>query len=316
MASRAALGIALLAYVLRSGGAWESLQQLFGLIWLVALLNLVPLLGAAVEARRLGVLFGAYGVQLPFALAYRTIAVATLFNMWVPGGTGGDVMKFFYFARRNRGRGVEVATIVLVDRTVALFSLLLLISILLVAQRETTELAPVITRLAGGTGLGLGLLLVATVAVWSPSIRESRAYGFVVRRLPLGGHLARAADAAYAFRTRRRALAVAVLLSLGGHLMLAATLALTGSFLVPGVSPLLVSTLSLLGLIANVIPITPGGVGVGEAAAEALFRSIGVPGGSAMVTSWRAGLIGLCALGAGFFFLGDRNSRRLSQPTS
>jgi hypothetical protein len=68
--------------------------------------------------------------------------------------------------------------------------------------------------------------------------------------------------------------------------------------LLPDMSPLAASSLALLGLIANVLPITPGGLGVGEAAADALFRLVGVAGGAALVTAWRAGMLCISAAGA------------------
>jgi uncharacterized membrane protein YbhN (UPF0104 family) len=201
-----------------------------------------------------------------------------------------------------------VATTLLVDRLVALFSLLALISGLLLAQVGTRALAPMLGRIVFGLGLALLGLLVATLLVWSRRARRSAPYRFLVERLPLGGHLGRAADAAYAFRAQKGALIAGALYSFAGHSLLAATLAISGRILVPGTPPLLVTTLSLLGLIANVIPVTPGGVGVGEAAAEGLFRSIGVSGGAAMVASWRAGLVGLCLAGAGFYASGEHGA--------
>ena len=92
----------------------------------------------------------------------------------------------------------------------------------------------------------------------------------------------------------------------------AASFALAGSVLVPAVPAVLVSTLSLLGLVANALPITPGGVGVGEATAEALFRAVGVAGGAALVAAWRVGMLGVCVVGAGLYAFGHRGSRRTS----
>ena len=53
--------------------------------------------------------------------------------------------------------------------------------------------------------------------------------------------------------------------------------------------------------IANALPITPGGMGVGEAATETLFRSIGTPGGAILMVTWRASTVAICVLGAIFF---------------
>jgi uncharacterized membrane protein YbhN (UPF0104 family) len=55
--------------------------------------------------------------------------------------------------------------------------------------------------------------------------------------------------------------------------------------------------LSLLGFVANSIPLTPGGIGVGEAAFSALFREAGLTGGAEAMLSWRLLMIALAPLG-------------------
>jgi uncharacterized protein (TIRG00374 family) len=311
--ARAVFGVALLVSVLKSGGAWESLKGMLAFIWLVAVLNVVPFIGGSIEALRLGVLFGAQGLRVPFWTGFRVVAIGTLFNLWIPGGTGGDVMKLYYLSQRNRGRGVEVATILLVDRAVALFALLVLIFGLLVVERSSPGVAPAIERAMLVVSIAIAVLLAGLLAMWSPQLRDSALHRWVTTNAPLGRYLGRAADAVYAFRSRPGALVAAGLYSLVGHLLLAGTFALAGTVLVPGVPPALVATLSLLGLVANALPITPGGVGVGEAAAEALFRAVGVPGGAALVASWRVGMIGVSIAGAGLYISGDRAAAAAGQ---
>ena len=304
--ARAVLGVALLISVLKSGGAWESLKGMLGFVWLVAILNLVPFIGGSIEAVRLGVLFGAQGLSVPFWTGFRVVAIGTLFNLWIPGGTGGDVMKLYYLSQRNRGRGVEVATILLVDRAVALFAMLVLILGLLIVERSVPGIAPAIERAMLVVTIGLAVLLAGLLAMWSPRLRGSGLHRWITTKAPFGRYLGRAADAVYAFRSKPGALITAGLCSLIGHLLLAGSFALAGTVLVPSVPSVLVATLSLLGLIANALPITPGGVGVGEAAAEALFRAVGVPGGAALVAAWRVGMIGVSIVGAGLYIFGDR----------
>jgi uncharacterized protein (TIRG00374 family) len=307
---RAGFGAALLVYVLKSGGAWASLQSLLSLWWLVVAINLAPVFGASIEARRLAVLFGAHGLTVRFWTGFRVVAIGALFNLLIPGGTGGDVMKLYYLAGRHKGRGVEVATILLVDRVVALFAMLVVVLGLVTAQLPTLGRVPTVRGTAIGVAASLALLLSGVAILWSARIRESAAYRRLMAWLPLGRFLARAADAAFAFRTHKSALLKAALLSLAGHTILVGTLALMGRVLLPSVPTLLVCTLALLGLIASAIPITPGGVGVGEAAAEALFRSVGVPGGAALVAGWRAGMIGICIIGAVLYAVDVKVLRR------
>lgn len=62
-----------------------------------------------------------------------------------------------------------------------------------------------------------------------------------------------------------------------------------------------------LGLMINAVPLAPGGLGVGEAAMQALFTAVGQDGGKAFlmmlgfrVTLWVVSLIGVGYLVAGF----------------
>lgn len=304
---RAMLGVMLLVYVLKSGGAWASVQALFATVWLVALLNVVPLVGAAVESGRLAVLCHARGMTLPFPTGFRIVAIGALFNLWVPGGTGGDVMKLYYLAARHPGRKVEIATVLFVDRAVAFFALLVLLLGLLVFQTELLTV-PTVRAAAIGVVLCLVLLMGGATVVGSVRIKNSGASRALLARIPLGRYVARAAGAAHEFRGHKRALLTAALLSFSGHCLLAATLAVAGSVLLPATAPLVASTLALLGLVANVLPVTPGGLGIGEAASEGLFRSIGVTGGAGLVAAWRTGMLLIGAIGAGFYTFGVRTA--------
>src|SRR5262249_49897137 len=82
---------------------------------------------------------------------------------------------------------------------------------------------------------------------------------------------------------------------------------------IPNAPPLVVSLLSLLGLLANALPITPGGLGVGEAAFEGLFRSIGYTHGSQLILAWRAGMIALCGIGCALYIAGADNGAQGSE---
>jgi uncharacterized protein (TIRG00374 family) len=306
---RAAIGVALFVYVLKAGGGLGAVRGLLGAVWVVVVLNAIPIIGAAIAAPRLGVLFGAQGLSVPLATGFRTVAIATLFNLWVPGGTGGDVMKLYYLSRLHPGRVVQIATILFADRLVAFCALLGLIGGLLAASSSMLSSA-VLGRIAAL--LIVVVLCVASVVglMWSRRVRETGAYRIVTGRWRLGRFLAQAADALYAFRTRRSALVLASAYSLAGHVLLAVVLAAAGAILLPEVPAVLVATLALLGLVANVIPVTPGGVGVGEAASEALFRWAGVSGGGALIAAWRVGMLAISVLGAVFYIFGDRMESR------
>jgi uncharacterized membrane protein YbhN (UPF0104 family) len=62
----------------------------------------------------------------------------------------------------------------------------------------------------------------------------------------------------------------------------------------------------MLGMFANTVTITPGGLGVGEAAFDLLFAQAGLQGGAAIMIIWRVGMLPLCLLGLGFYMAGLR----------
>jgi hypothetical protein len=67
---------------------------------------------------------------------------------------------------------------------------------------------------------------------------------------------------------------------------------------VPTGFALKMSLLLPLGLLANALPVTPGGLGVGEASLDKLFAVAGLAGGAEIMLGWRmlsmlTGIIGL-----------------------
>jgi len=306
---RAALGVVLLYYVLKKTGGLTTARQLISAKWLLPWLSALTILGAAFESKRLRVLFGAQGMRLSFVEGYRAVAIAALFNFCIPGGTGGDVMKLYYLAAHSRGRRVEIATLIFVDRAMALFCMLSLVVALALLDGRLVWDYPLIGSLVAAAAVGaLGLLVCGAVAC-STRLRESRLYAYLMDRAPLRRYLTRAAAALYVFRKNRAALARAAALAVVCHLALLCVMCAAANAFIPNAPPLTVSLLALLGMVANAMPITPGGLGVGEAAFEGLFSSVGYGGGARLILAWRVGMLALCCLGCALYIAGARRGQ-------
>jgi len=295
---------------MKATGGWAAAKPLISTKWLLPWLAALTVFGAAIESKRLGFLFSAQGMRLAFVQGYRVVAIGALFNFCIPGGTGGDVMKLYYLAAGNRGRRVEVATLLFVDRAVALFCMLCLVIALALLDGRLIRDYPVIGGLVAAAGLGAIGLLAGGVVASSTRLRASRRYIRLMAKLPLHRYLTRAADALYVFRKNKTALAKAAALSLIGHLALLGLFIAAGRVVMPNAPAFAISLLALLGLLANALPITPGGLGVGEAAFEGLFRLAGYSGGAQLILAWRAGMLGLCCVGCALYIAG---ARRVSQ---
>jgi len=312
---RVVLGIGLLYYVLTVTSGWETVLALRHHLGVLLGLLALPLFGAAVESVRLGLLSRAQGMQLSFARGYQLVAIGTLFNFAIPGGTGGDVMKLYYMATANRKRMVEAALVVFVDRVVALSSMLVLLLILALLNLNLVRQIVVIRWLVLIAVVALGALAVVTAVSFSRRWRNTRLYGWAMQKLPLSHQLERIFDALYAYRARKKALLGAAGWSLVGHLALTTMFLAVGLALIPGAPVRMIPFLSLLGILANIIPITPGGLGVGETALEQLFGLVGFSGGAALMLAWRMSMLPLCVIGAIFYALGLRQWQLVTTDT-
>lgn len=308
---RALFGLALLAWVLGREDTWQSLRDLLTTTWLLPALTAFTLVGGLIESVRLGLLFRSQRMVLSFWNGVRVVLLGAFFNFSIPGGTGGDVMKLYYLAQGNRGRRVEVATILMVDRIVAVTSLLLVLFVL-----GAIELEFVLSQRLIGTLVAIGVGLVLAIALGFTCAFSTRLIGTVkklVGRLPLGPYAVRVLEALHAFRGAKSALAASIAVSVFGHTMLLGIFASAGAVLFEDAPATRICLLALLGLFANALPLTPGGLGVGEAVFDKLFRLAGYTGGSPLILAWRAAQIPFFLIGGGLYVFGPKGERPFAE---
>jgi uncharacterized membrane protein YbhN (UPF0104 family) len=304
---RVVFGVGLLWYVLRATRGWQLVDLLLARPQLGALLTVWVLLGATVEAKRLALLLRSQGIDLPIWRGLRLVSIATFFGFFVPGGTGGDVAKLYSLAGDRPGQRVEVALVLLADRAMGLLSLVSLITVLAFGNRQLLREQALIRYLVGGAVLTAVAMLCAVALSWSSRLRASALPDVVRARLPGGRYAVRVWDALYAFRAHRIALAGALALSLLGHAVLCVFFVAVASRALPTAPAADVCLLGLLGMLANAAPLTPAGVGVGEAAFAGLFALAGYSGGSQLMLAWRLGALQLALAGGVLWLAGGRH---------
>ena len=295
------VGLGVLAWVVKANGGWRIVQLPFDYPGAIAAFILQVLVGAVVEASRIRMLCAAAVVDIPFPFAYRLVAVATLFNMAIPGGTGGDVLKLVNLAQRVPGKRAEFTALLLLDRMIGMTSILL-VTLGTASLALLTGSAP--PRLIGIV-ITPALLLLGVVAL--VVVMANRGPRSLVLRLVPGswtrirGLLNRAYDTAEVLSRQPLVLLRALAISILAQCVMASAFAIAAQSLLPGASPLLVAAVAFTGLLVNAIPVTPGGIGVGEAAFEGLFALVGFNGGARLLICWRLGQIPFAMLGAWYF---------------
>ncbi|MGE3955226.1 MAG: lysylphosphatidylglycerol synthase transmembrane domain-containing protein [Vicinamibacterales bacterium] len=293
-------GVALLAWVV-SGTDWRALASGLVTPWLLLIIAGLPFVGAALDVFRLQVLYRAQNLHLPFGIGFRVAAISALVNFAVPGAAGGDLVKVWYLNSVGCG-GPEMAAIWFMDRLTGLLSLLLFVAAAGFAASGMVQADPLLLWLhrAGLVAAGVSLLAVllsgTRLVPWGVSL---------FARFPaVHTLLSRAAESLTSYHRHPGILLLTMLFSLASHGVLLLTLVAEAAWLMPEAGAARVTLLSLFGLFANAVPITPGGLGVGEAAFDGLFHRVGIDGGSQLLLLWRIGMIPICSVGGIYYAMG------------
>jgi uncharacterized protein (TIRG00374 family) len=297
---RLGIGLGLVAYLAESKIiSFQALSNLFT-AWPITLAAVALLFfDASMMALRLTWLFRPQGLHLSWKMAIRLTLVGCFFTTFLPGAAGGDVAKLFYASRENGGRKTEIVTVVIFDRFIGLFSMLLL----------PLLFAPMFLKLIESVGvlrvllfivafLAAGLLAALMVCLFSQglvgllergTLRFSKWRGLAVRTLETMG----------AYRRAPGILVKVLVASMLANLSLIAVTAFAVLAVNPSGLAMKMCLVIPMGYIANSLPLTPGGLGVGEAAFNALFHVTGLRGGAEALLCWRiwSALIGLLGLG-------------------
>lgn len=304
-AGRLLLGVGLIVYLAVSGVIeWSALAELLSDWRLTGTALLLLAVAAVLTAGRLCLLLRPRGYRITWWASTRLTLIGAFFNLCLPGAGGGDLVRIYYATVGNEGYRSEVATIMVLDRVTGFFAMVAL----------PVLLAPLFPALVAGRAVVGSLVAAAALAVagllafFLVVIRAGRLqgrFGFL-SRLPGERYLRSIASAVLAFRDCPGALVRAVALSLFiqsmtvGAVLLLVVASPASEF---GWSAAL---LTPLGFVANALPLTPGGLGVGEAAFDGLFSLGGLEGGAEAILGWRLLMLLIGLAGAFFYLRGDR----------
>lgn len=296
---RVAVGVGLLWYLGRSGAIqWSAVARLFR-AWPVTLAAFLFLLvDVAVTAYRLTLLLRPRGFTLAPWASTRLALIGNFFNACLPGSTGGDLIKIYYAAEGNRGRVTEVATIILLDRAVGLFALMLWPLLAALFFPSVVVRVPALQALLAGAAVVTAIMLAGFLVARSELVRQAAWLEWLLQKAPLGHYIRRIIDTVHAYKRDTGTLVAATLISLVAHSMSTGITMLCAFAAHPDSFAMEMAVLIPIGQLANMVPLTPGGLGVGEAAFSQLFRMAGLHGGAEAMLGWRllviaSGLVGL-----------------------
>ena len=222
-------------------------------------------------------------VKLPYLTVLRLALIGLFFNLFVPGGVGGDLIKMVYLKRESHDRYPQALLTVLLDRLLGLAGLLVLAVIALginggMIAASTPEMRHVmaVVGIASAGGLICGLIFLA----WPLIVRllGGASRGWADKLPPsLVSIATKITEALDLLRAAPVKLFGLLLLSTVGHLT-----ATVGVYLVArgigGGSELTFLECLLATQLSNLVaavPLTPGGLGGRDLVMNLLLRSAG-----------------------------------------
>jgi uncharacterized protein (TIRG00374 family) len=301
--------------------AWIFSRTNFREVWAAfRSADLVPVLLAAAlnplgyyfSVSRWRLLLRAQGYDVPFGFLLRSFLVGVFFNNLLPGTVGGDAARAWQSSRAGTGKTRALA-VVLVDRFLGLFTLMLFAGVGALLSPELTGAVPGLR--AWVTVLLIGMA-IGTALIFFPPPALSRRVGTFLASARLrnkwGARSRHAWDSLRAFQGKARVLTGALAWSVGLQTMVV----LNGYFLAKAVHvelPLLVYfVLVPLAVFVMMAPVSINAIGVRENVWAFFFAALGVAGAAAagVAFAWLDyGLVVLQALAGGLVYATSRAAR-------
>jgi uncharacterized protein (TIRG00374 family) len=260
-----------------------------------------------VAAQRWRMLLRTQGIPVSAREATSLTFLGNFFNQVVPGGmVGGDIIKSVY-AAKGREKAAHAVVSVFVDRILGLFGTVILACIALAPRFDDA-------RFHGHAVMAYGVLVAGLLgggAVLSRRLRAALRMESWMPRVPfVGSFLAEVDQAVLSFRERKSVILAGLGISVGIHAGWCLANALLGDMLGVQVPNGVTDWFAVIPpiLIVAVVPLLPGGWGLGEASYVFFLGLLGVPPAPALAVSILGRSIQmLCALPGGFVFLARRS---------
>jgi uncharacterized protein (TIRG00374 family) len=269
-----------------------SLFVLNFVLWVVA--------AGILAALRWKILLTLADARPPFKKLLRLQLIALFFNVVVPGNIGGDVMKGFYVARDEAPeKRPTILLIILVDRIVGLAGLIAIAALsalvrsdVLASSPQTKPLLYTIGLLAAGT-FGGPIVFVILMRFAKDWLEKWTSGPSRISKL-----LAQLTKSVALVSARPLVLLQAVVVSMAIHgLAMAYFAILTRAIVDTPVDFGLIAAVFPIGMLSIVLPISPGGVGVGHVAFDSLYKLIGIEGGATVFNVYLIAQIVFSGLG-------------------
>jgi hypothetical protein len=284
---------------------FSSLTKLLQPLYLIPCLACVGL-SLALGVERWRHFLKSQHIHIPFFQAFQLSLIGVFFNFVMPGGVGGDLIKGYYITRSSPHAKMAAAVTVLLDRLIGLLAMSLIALLVLLFEWDIVstqkELMFIFLLVCGVTG--------ASMMIWS-LIFSRRLYNLgwiekILGLLPRSQMLLKTYNSVTDYRHSKQVFFSTLSLSFAAQAASIFFFVFAGRALGYGV-PLSTYFVAVpIAFMVQSVPLSPGGIGVGQTAAFFLFNlmhSGAGPAGSLTTTAHQISLFSFGLIGA-YFYLG------------
>ena len=295
------IAISYLVYI--DGIDFQVLSQVFkdnSLVLCIALI--IFLLVTSLGGLRWFLLMRAVDVPISLRRCLKIHMIGMFFMFYLPGGgTGSDIIKA-YFVHKESGKASNLALMsIFIDRVIGIYSLLV-VGMAAIFMNYKIQIEDPILRL--NSWFYFLIFAFSSAVIWFFFTRRINNVFNArwINKLPFNNFVYGFLNAIEIYRGKLIPLCISFLLSVLLHQIMIVVFyfsALALNLEIPlSLHAYIVPSLLLI----NLIPIAPGGLGVGELASFALYNKAGVEGGGEIFLLFHVYLFINSLLGAPFYF--------------
>ena len=240
--------------------------------WAIPLLAITTL-AIFLQCLRWQLLLDASSLRLPIKQIFPFYLIGLFFNFALPGAVGGDVVKAFYVAKDFPEKKFRAITSVAVDRLLGLYAMLWMAVVALVLNPKIVVENKEVFWLTLICISALGLMNLLALLAFSKKFEQWSLLKSVYRRIPLGLALEQVHQALHDYREHKIVLLKATIYGFLGQLCFIGFMISVGYAIGQSHLPLGVYFFAVpIGFVIQSIPLSPGGIGVGQVAFSILFQ--------------------------------------------
>ncbi|MCB0356752.1 MAG: flippase-like domain-containing protein [Bdellovibrionales bacterium] len=245
--------------------------------------------------------------------------IGLFFNFVMPGSVGGDVIKGYYICKDHPERKIDAAFTILMDRVIGIFAMLSLALIGILISWQNISHNMVIVNLFWFMLILFFVILFVFVffllqnnqAKWIKKVEATHFVGI--------GFIIKVLRAFQAYRNNVKVIILTFVFSLMSQLLAVAMFAFVGEQLGEELSFAAYMFAVALGFITSAVPISPGGVGVGQVAFFFFFKTYtgqDLQVGSIGITIQQATMFSLGLIGGLLYLRTSKSQTQIEELTA